>query len=285
MSNFSKLCNCYSSENGSLLEEKFAAFEGLIKVRDIPGTDTQPIGCVLFIFCCFGCIVADVEGETIVIPEGHAIYLMPWSANVRIPEQSFTGTVLVLSKEFCLSSIGYGRMGRRNGCHRRIYPIPEDSKQVISDFSGLSLFILRGSSAKKEVRLMQMTRAICSADSDEGAEDFKTDPILKSFVSLLERECVSHKKISFYSKALSVSSGHLSNLLREKTGRSFSEWERLFIAVKAKNHILKTDLSMSQIAEELGFESCASFSRFFKSFTGLPPTQYREINGQLYLKH
>lgn len=49
---------------------------------------------------------------------------------------------------------------------------------------------------------------------------------------------------------------------------------------KAKNFILSTDLSMSEIADELGFDNLYSFSRYFKRLTKLSPLEYRSLNNK-----
>ena len=45
---------------------------------------------------------------------------------------------------------------------------------------------------------------------------------------------------------------------------------------KAKEKLSTTDLSVSEIACELGFEHLQSFSKLFKAKTTLSPLQYRQ---------
>lgn len=47
----------------------------------------------------------------------------------------------------------------------------------------------------------------------------------------------------------------------------------------AKQLILSTNLSFTQIAEQLNFDSIHYFTRFFKKMTGLSPKQFRQKNG------
>ena len=45
---------------------------------------------------------------------------------------------------------------------------------------------------------------------------------------------------------------------------------------KAKEKLSTTDLSVSEIAYELGFEHSQSFNRLFKSKTNLSPLEFRQ---------
>ena len=46
----------------------------------------------------------------------------------------------------------------------------------------------------------------------------------------------------------------------------------------AKRKISETDKTLTEIAEELNFESIHYFTRFFKKMTGLSPKEYRKLN-------
>ena len=60
------------------------------------------------------------------------------------------------------------------------------------------------------------------------------------------------------------------------TGKSAADWIDVVLVMHAKK-LLRTrlNLTVQQIAYELGFKENASFCRFFKDQTGLRPKQYR----------
>lgn len=76
--------------------------------------------------------------------------------------------------------------------------------------------------------------------------------------------------------ALHVSPKYLSSLLRMHTGQNTQHYIHEKLIEKAKEKISTTDLSMSEIAYELGFEHLQSFSRLFKSKTNLSPVEFRQ---------
>ncbi|MEM1259109.1 MAG: helix-turn-helix transcriptional regulator [Bacteroidota bacterium] len=75
--------------------------------------------------------------------------------------------------------------------------------------------------------------------------------------------------------SLNVSPGYLSSLLKLLTGRSTQHFIQERIVEKAKERLSFGEMSISDIAYELGFEYPQSFSKLFKSKTGQSPSEYR----------
>jgi AraC-like DNA-binding protein len=72
-----------------------------------------------------------------------------------------------------------------------------------------------------------------------------------------------------------LSPNYLSDLLKTETGKNTQEHIHFYMLEKAKNLLSKSELSISEISYELGFEYSQSFSKFFKKKTGISPTVYR----------
>lgn len=82
--------------------------------------------------------------------------------------------------------------------------------------------------------------------------------------------------VQFIAGALNVSPGYLSGLLKSLTGKSTQEHIHEKLIEKAKEKLSTTDLSVSEIAYELGFEHSQSFSKLFKSKTSQSPLAFRQ---------
>lgn len=78
--------------------------------------------------------------------------------------------------------------------------------------------------------------------------------------------------------ALHLSPNYLSDLLKKETGKTTLEHIHLFLIDKAKNSLLNSTGTISEIAYSLGFEYPQRFSNLFKSKTGMSPTEYRHLN-------
>ena len=75
---------------------------------------------------------------------------------------------------------------------------------------------------------------------------------------------------------LNLSPSYLSSLLKSLTGQSTQQHIHNKLIEKAKEKLSTTDLSVSEIAYELGFEHSQSFSKLFKSKTNQSPSSFRE---------
>lgn len=81
--------------------------------------------------------------------------------------------------------------------------------------------------------------------------------------------------VQYFSSLLYISSHHLSDILRKYTGQNTQQHIHKRLIELAKEKLSTTDLSISEIAYELGFEHSQSFSKFFKSKTNHPPLKFR----------
>jgi AraC-like DNA-binding protein len=77
-------------------------------------------------------------------------------------------------------------------------------------------------------------------------------------------------------QSLNVSPKYLSSLLKVLTGQSTQQHIHEKLIEKAKEKLSTTDLSVSEIAYELGFEHSQSFSKLFKTKTNLSPLEFRQ---------
>lgn len=76
-------------------------------------------------------------------------------------------------------------------------------------------------------------------------------------------------------ETLNVSPNYLSGLLKVLTGQSTQQHIHDKLIEKAKERLSTTDLTVSEIAYELGFEHSQSFSRLFKMKTNFSPLDFR----------
>ena len=91
-------------------------------------------------------------------------------------------------------------------------------------------------------------------------------------------EAALHKRIPQVAEvadALNVTPNYLSSLLKVLTGQSTQQHIHNKLIEKAKERLSTTDLSVSEIAYELGFEYPASFHKLFKKKVNLSPLAFR----------
>lgn len=82
--------------------------------------------------------------------------------------------------------------------------------------------------------------------------------------------------VQLLSEHLNMSPSYLSDMLRSLTGQNAQHHIHNHLIEKAKVKLSVTELSISEIAYELGFEHLQSFSKLFKSKTNFSPTEFRQ---------
>ena len=82
--------------------------------------------------------------------------------------------------------------------------------------------------------------------------------------------------VQYIAETLNVSPNYLSGLLKTLTGQSTQQHIHDKLIEKAKEKLSTTDLSVSEIAYELGFEHPQSFSKLFKTKTNFSPLEFRQ---------
>lgn len=82
--------------------------------------------------------------------------------------------------------------------------------------------------------------------------------------------------VQHIAKQLNVSSKYLSSLLKQLVGQTTQQIIHEKLIDKAKEKLSTTELSVSEIAYQLGFEHSQSFSKLFKSKTRRSPLEFRQ---------
>lgn len=82
--------------------------------------------------------------------------------------------------------------------------------------------------------------------------------------------------VNYVSKTLNISPNYLRGLLKSLTGQNTQQHIHEKLIEKAKEKLSTTNLSVSEIAYELGFEHSQSFSKVFKAKTNYSPSKFRQ---------
>ena len=82
--------------------------------------------------------------------------------------------------------------------------------------------------------------------------------------------------VQYISSQLNLSPTYLCNLLKALTGQTTQQHIHEKLIARAKEKLSTSELSISEIAYELGFEHVQSFSKLFKAKTNLSPLEFRK---------
>lgn len=84
--------------------------------------------------------------------------------------------------------------------------------------------------------------------------------------------------VGYFADKIHLSPNYFGDLIKKETGKSAQEYIQFKVIEQAKDRIANTNLTMSEIAYELGFQYPQHFGRLFKKQTGMTPNEYRVIN-------
>lgn len=82
--------------------------------------------------------------------------------------------------------------------------------------------------------------------------------------------------VKYFAEKVCLSPNYFGDLIKKSTGKSPQEYIQDKLVDVAKEQILGTDKTVSQIAFELGFQYTQHFNRLFKRHVGCPPLEYRK---------
>ena len=81
------------------------------------------------------------------------------------------------------------------------------------------------------------------------------------------------------SQALGCHKDHLNRVVKRFCGKTFRDYVAFVRLEAAKNLLTQTDMSLAQIARDVGFSTTELFIKFFRYHTKTTPKRYRGGNG------
>ncbi len=124
------------------------------------------------------------------------------------------------------------------------------------------------------ILLVQLDR-ICNPDSLIKSHNTKSEKV-KEFEKLVELHFRENKLPSFYAEKLHVTTNYLNKICKSEVRKTAGDIIRKQITIEAQRLLHYTNLTINQIAYDLGFENVSYFSTFFKKQTMVTPEQFRK---------
>lgn len=84
--------------------------------------------------------------------------------------------------------------------------------------------------------------------------------------------------VRYFADKVCLSPNYFGDLIKKETGKTPQEYIQNKIIDLAKEMIIGTDKTVSEIAYELGFQYSQHFSRIFKKNVGCTPLEYRKMS-------
>lgn len=108
--------------------------------------------------------------------------------------------------------------------------------------------------------------------------------VLTRFENLLDTYFQSDKPqteglptVKYFADSVNLSPNYFGDLVKKETGRTAQEYIQNKLVSIAKEEILSSDKSVSEVAYRLGFQYPQHFTRIFKKSVGYTPSEYRDL--------
>ncbi len=94
------------------------------------------------------------------------------------------------------------------------------------------------------------------------------------FQKLLEQPTIYSRNASNLCRTLGISYKYLNRLCKDLTGKTVKKFIDDSVILKAKRELTYSNLSISEIAFNLGFEEVTNFTKYFKKHTNQSPSEF-----------
>ena len=123
------------------------------------------------------------------------------------------------------------------------------------------------------LRLLNLYRNVKLHEPDEAKR------VSNQFHSHLSQHFLHHRDVTFYAGLACLSPKYFSDIVKQETGHSAAYWIHTRVVIEARMLLhTRHDLSIQAVADMLGFDDQATFSRYFRRETGLSPSEFRRTS-------
>ena len=119
-----------------------------------------------------------------------------------------------------------------------------------------------------------MVTSFRQAILDKQLEDNKPIRDAKQYIKKQYKKSITLEIVSEY---IGFNATYFSSLFKKETGITFSEYLTSVRMEKAKELLKETNMSVSSICEEVGYNDYKNFTKGFNKYTNLKPNEYRKI--------
>ena len=111
---------------------------------------------------------------------------------------------------------------------------------------------------------------------NDGKNAVNVSSISVMAVDYIQRNFTEAISLDNLAEKLGISPFYLSKIIKRSTGRNFTDLISELRIEKARE-LLKTDLSIKEVTYKSGFNSQNYFSKIFRKYVGVTPTEYKSL--------
>ena len=133
-------------------------------------------------------------------------------------------------------------------------------------------FALSGAAATVLIRLESLEMRKNREDNEKPEKNYDT---AKRIADFIENHCTEPIKSEDIEQRFFITFNHANRVFRRVMGCTIFRYRNIVRIQSAKARLRASNMAISDIAAELGFENVHYFSRVFRQIEGLPPSDYK----------
>lgn len=110
----------------------------------------------------------------------------------------------------------------------------------------------------------------------EPIEQDRSGIIFQKFMISLYHHYKVERNVAYYAREQYLSPSYFSVVIKQKTGKTVSQWIIELVTVEAKQLLQYSNISIKEIAVYLNFSTQSFFGKYFKKYVGISPMSYRK---------
>lgn len=255
-------------------------------VIDITADDFPKIPVINHMYQCSICIHGTCESrvnlKTVVSLPGSVGFILPGQiVEILSVSKDYKSTLISVSPEF-ISSMGFPyNLNISNVLTANPVVMLSDKE---NDAIRLFCEMVRRIFARQRPHIREILQHLTTAMIYSMADSVvtKIPPVLsreeniaQQYINIVSQNYHHKRKVIDYAADMSLTSGYLSSIVKNVTGKSAAEWIEEYVLMEAKALLASTDMTIQQICYQLNFPTQSFFGKYFKTHTGLSPKAYR----------
>lgn len=242
-----------------------------------------------FCVCTSGSITLEIDNNTYLISENSFLISAPSTiVHFKKSSSNFKMKLLFFEKNFLLKNISNPFIIEKTGLfYNGIYSIVKAPKEAVNNLLKLLQYLELKSNAEgiftdEIIRsiifniLLEIAEITHQNTKNISNQLNAISTTYLRFRELVQKHILEQKSIQFYASLLHVSNNYLIEIVKKSSGKTPHQIIDEMLLKEAFVFLGDTELTISQIATLLHFNSTSAFGRFFKKHASVSPSEYRK---------
>lgn len=147
-------------------------------------------------------------------------------------------------------------------------------KSILEEFTLSKLMWHQKLALLVDMLYIETTRLYIKNEQNEIHKAEKTVAWFRKLEALIDQRFLTLKKASDYANELNISAKHLNKIVVGTVGQTTTDLIHQRVLLEAKRLLTHGELTVQEIAFELGYDDASYFSRLFKNKCGVSPSVF-----------